>query len=1753
MAVEDKLRIIAVPRDKGVSRSRRTRQAPPPRLLDPKERRVFDIAFSHGHGAPVLAEEEECDDDAFATKTGDDLVEHIRTTSSRCINRLFSTAASRFAAFGKQNMIDVAEAATPLAVAYDGTNSSNIQELFLFLRGGFYVEFYEGDELDWTEPDEDIADAVVGALDAFTDNAHFYDETEAHLAHAMEEAATLMDSSWQMARYLPETKSWLERWDAALADTRGGANVIQSFYVLLFGGHWNQAFVDATAEDHELVRILRDRALDDWMLDTDLEILAANAGRELARFSQYDDAPIHADVRDGIKSILERYDMVGEGRTIWIATASVAVYHDDCEVYGICGFEAELEALVLSIRHECSDSVTIRAQDLDAAQLDESCAVMADGERYFHVRLGTGRTPVADDHNTSLEVVVFADSTEYQTYSGLFFGNDTNNGGIYLEGDPSDPDNTARFIAFVATWLEDRPVWNLAHEQVHYLDGRYNFRGSFWDYGIDTHHTVWWLEGFAEYFSLGNHNPRAVDVGRDGDLKLSEVFPVIYSDGVTRVYRWGYLAVRFMFERHHDDVDAMLAYFREGDYEGYLGHLDDGIGTAYDAEWAAWLLDVPSTGDGLELIELPDRLSVDEGSSSTYEVALAWEPSAEVEVAIAAEDANIGVSPTRVAFSPQDWNSGKTVQVEAYEDDNGVHETPVLVHTASGGGYDGARASLAVSVRDSALEISFVDASAAAAEGGTAVLRVAIDRPLESSTTFGYRLGRDDDPETFDADADDHGGGDGEATIPAGETETRIEIPIVDDEEIEPPRETLAVSLDPSTILNFAQGSIRAAVVIEEGVCDRTPGVRDALRRDGPCEAVTAEDLAVRTVLNLSGALPGELRTGDLQGLIRVTELKLSDNGLTTLPSGAFADMNELWGLFANGNEIEELPERPFEGPADFKWLYLSDNNLSELPAGVFAGHGELIEVDLHDNPGVPFPLTLEWSRLQAFTVAATVREGAPFDMQADVSVVGGTLSADAVTVPAGATTSDPLTITPDGSGPVRVSFASAPELPDDECYGGVPCFHGLEAAAGGDLVIVGDAVGFARVPTSYALPAAVESRIALADLFPDIAANALSYTATSSDPSILEVRIEGDLLVLFARAAPGTVVVTVTLAEPGVSTILDLSVTVAEPTVASIPYFPSASDASGRIGVMRVVNRSERASVLTIIVFNGEGASVGSLVLSVGEDAVVQLDSRDMDAGESAKGLVGGTGSGEGPWRLDVAHLPDVEVLTYVRMPDGLLASVHDLVARGGEIYRVGLFNPGSDTSVESLLKLANPTPHAAAATIRGTDDDGAEGGAVNADIPALGVLTVSADELETGTAPALSGSLGDGTGRWRLDIEAPGDIQVMSLLSHSTGRLANLSGGPSNRTGNAHFVPLFPSAADALGREGLVRVINRGDTEAVATIAAFDETDRAYDSPTLTVAANGATYIDSDDLEQGNEERGLSGGIGAGEGDWRLELTSEDYIEVLSYVRSSDGFLVPMQDMVPPAEDGYHVPMFNPGADTDAVSRLRLVNAGDETANVTIRGVDDAGQSSSLAGTSLAAGAAESFTAAELEAGVAGLDGSLGTGEGKWRLIVGSDQPITVMNLMENSAGQLSNLSAGPTTGRASGVHAIVIYDEDIYKDDDFAVFRGVTEPALPIPWVVSGNGPRFDGIRISADGSVRADIDPAGVVVDSSIRYVFTFEWGDDVLNVVHTGDIVDVGFTPSNAAAVAAFHDLLVDDTAGRVILSDDPDIDPTPDP
>ena len=58
-------------------------------------------------------------------------------------------------------------------------------------------------------------------------------------------------------------------------------------------------------------------------------------------------------------------------------------------------------------------------------------------------------------------------------------------------------------------------------------------------------------------------------------------------------------------------------------------------------------------------------------------------------------------------------------------------------------------------------------------------------------------------------------------------------------------------------------------------------------------------------------------------------------------------------------------------------------------------------------------------------------------------------------------------------------------------------------------------------------------------------------------------------------------------------------------------------------------------------------------------------------------------------------------------------------------------------------------------------------------------------------------------------------------------------------------------------------------------------------------------------------------------------------------------------------------------------------------------------------------------------------GWTGALGDGEGKWRLVVGSDTRIRVMSLLENAAtGHLTNLSSVPGRPGGDGVHHVPLF---------------------------------------------------------------------------------------------------------------------------
>lgn len=477
----------------------------------------------------------------------------------------------------------------------------------------------------------------------------------------------------------------------------------------------------------------------------------------------------------------------------------------------------------------------------------------------------------------------------------------------------------------------------------------------------------------------------------------------------------------------------------------------------------------------------------------------------------------------------------------------------------------------------------------------------------------------------------------------------------------------------------------------------------------------------------------------------------------------------------------------------------------------------------------------------------------------------------------------------------------------------------------------------------------------------------------------------------------------------------------------------------------MRVVNRSARAGEVVIDAVDDEGVPSVPVTLRIGAEETVHFNSGDLEEGNAEKNLSGGIGSGMGDWRLRLRSPLDLEVLAYNRTSDGMLASLHDVVPRavvvrpggGGESmgHRVAIFNPASNVNQVSRLRIINRGDEPAEVTIEGIDDDGASPGtAVELAVPAGVARLVTSQQLESGQGEGLVGMLGDGAGKWRLVVTSDEPVEVMSLMTSPTGHLTNLSTAPVVGEGAVaeQVAPFFAANANPDGYQGFVRVINRSSADGEISIEAFDDAGVPSVPVIIDIDAHETVHFNSGDLEEGNAGKGLTAGIGTGEGDWRLRLRSELDLEVLAYNRTADGLLASLHDVVPytdvvrpGARDevrAHHVAIFNPASNVNQASRLRVINPGDETATVTIEGFDDDGASPGAAvELEVPSGASHTLNAQALESGEWGpgveASGSLGDGKGKWRLLVTSEAPLEVMSLLASPTGHLINLStAGP-----------------------------------------------------------------------------------------------------------------------------------------
>ncbi|MCJ8317983.1 MAG: collagenase [Colwellia sp.] len=552
----------------------------------------------------------------FIGLNGQDLVERIAITHPQNVSPVYSVkGADATQLFSEANMLALIDAINSRVEGYTDEDITGMQSLIYFTRAAFYRQFYSPEDVPAYS--SVVKTNITATLRALFANNNIWTVSETN-GPVLREALVFVRTSGLAAEFNDTTirvlNDYNELWHGA-----GSMNaVVTAVFTTVFTASYDTELAAFYAADPAILTVMNNFQKNHRnLLGTDDENVITNAVSELARLYHIDE--IRAQVKVLVKGILDTTSKTDETKPLWLKAAAQANYYDlaDCGYYNICGYSIEVEQETLSFNYQCSDSIKIRAQGLYNDQAAWICEVLGTQETNFHQILETLNIPVADDNNDDLELVVFDSKSDYSTYAGLFFNMSTNNGGMYLEGAPAADENQARFIAYEDIW--ERPnfhVWNLQHEFVHYLDGRYNLFGDFGD-SISVN-TIWWIEGLAEYISYRNGYSYAVSLGESQEFPLSEIFTNNYNSGQDRIYSWGYLAVRFMFENHRSDVTQILTYLRNNQYSEYQSFIDN-IGTSYDSEWHTWLVSGLSTADnGIVLHGPSDEDATDSGTAGNW-------------------------------------------------------------------------------------------------------------------------------------------------------------------------------------------------------------------------------------------------------------------------------------------------------------------------------------------------------------------------------------------------------------------------------------------------------------------------------------------------------------------------------------------------------------------------------------------------------------------------------------------------------------------------------------------------------------------------------------------------------------------------------------------------------------------------------------------------------------------------------------------------------------------------------------------------------------------------------------------------------------------------------------------------------------------------------------------------------------------------------------------------------------------------------
>ena len=181
---------------------------------------------------------------------------------------------------------------------------------------------------------------------------------------------------------------------------------------------------------------------------------------------------------------------------------------------------------------------------------------------------------------------------------------------------------------------------------------------------------------------------------------------------------------------------------------------------------------------------------------------------------------------------------------------------------------------------------------------------------------------------------------------------------------------------------------------------------------------------------------------------------------------------------------------------------------------------------------------------------------------------------------------------------------------------------------------------------------------------------------------------------------------------------------------------------------------------------------------------------------------------------------------------------------------------------------------------------------------------------DLERGNASKGIVGVGSGTGDWYLEIssESPGISTLGYIRTTSDGFLASMN-TVAPRDDRVHWIATFNPGSNR-DQVSMLRLIHprcpQSECEmANVSIVGVDDEGRRSDRVTLALRPGQARMVTAQQLEQGDDAfQGEAAGIGDGTGKWRLLVTADQPIQVMSLLRSPTGHLVNLSPSAEPPD---------------------------------------------------------------------------------------------------------------------------------------------------------------------------------------------------------------------------------------------------------